>query len=213
MSNKGKQQIFYIHGGESFTDYDTFIDQLKTKEIWDLPSVESKGKWTNVLPEELGDDFEVFMPAMPNKQNAKYKEWKIWFERHFDHLNDGLILMGCSLGAMFLYKYLIDNNPPVKIKALILMASPAKIEDEYNFADEGCGDFAFELNDVSKISEKADKVIIMHSKDDFLVPYEHGIRLHKIMPDSEMISFEDKNHFLVEKFPELVAKIKEIAGE
>lgn len=207
-----KQQVFYIHGGESFTDHDQFIHRLKTKAIWDLPSVEQKGKWTGTLAAELGDDYEVFMPAMPNKQNAKYEEWKIWFERHFEHLHDGLILMGCSLGAMFLYKYLIENEPPVKLKALILMAAPVQAEG-LSLEEEGDGDFVFSLSDVAVIKDKAEKVIVMHSKDDFVVPYEHGVKLHEAMPGSEFVSFEDKNHFLVEELPELVETIRELAGK
>ena len=33
-----KRQVFYIHGGESYKNYEDFIDRLQTKDIWDLPS-------------------------------------------------------------------------------------------------------------------------------------------------------------------------------
>ena len=48
----------------------------------------------------------------------------------------------------------------------------------------------------------------MHSKDDFVVPYEHALKYTTALPQAEFISFEDKNHFLVAEFPELINKIK-----
>ena len=200
-----KKQVFYIHGGETFDVYEDFIEHLREVELRDLPGSESYVKWTKTLPDELGTAYEVFMPTMPNRENAKYSEWKIWFERHFEHLRDDVILMGCSLGSMFLTRYLVENEPPVSVKALILMAGA--VEDTES---ESCGDFRFSLDDVSALQERARKVIVMHSKDDFLVPFEHSERLHTAIPGSEFITFEDKNHFLIEAFPELVATIKEL---
>ena len=50
----------------------------------------------------------------------------------------------------------------------------------------------------------------MHSQDDFVVPYKHGVALSEALPKAEFVTFEDKNHFLVEEFPELVDKIQEL---
>lgn len=200
-----KQQVFYIHGGESYENHDIFLERLRTKDIWDLPSETPKVKWTQSFASELGPDFEVFMPAMPNKQNAKYEEWKIWFERHFEHLRDGAVLVGCSLGAMFLAKYLSKNEIPFKVRAIYLMATPVS---DTAFADEDCGTFRFSLDSSSVLTRRAGEVFIVHSKDDFLVPYEHAVRLNQAIPGSELVTFEDKNHFLIEEFPELIAHIK-----
>lgn len=202
-----KQQVFYIHGGESFDEYDLFVERLKNKDIWDLPSlrVDGSGNWTQTLVADLGDEYEVFTPQMPNKQNAKYDEWKIWFERHFEYLRDDIVLVGCSLGAMFLSKYLIEETPPFKVKALFLLASPVQLE---GFDDSDCGSFVFPLNKVALIANKVQKVTIMHSKDDFVVPYEHGLKYKDALPEAEFVSFEDKNHFLVAELPELIERIK-----
>lgn len=200
-----KKQVFYIYGGNAFTEYSAFIEYISTKDIWELPSVEQRGKWTGTLAEDLGSEYEVFMPVMPNKQNAKYEEWKIWFERHFEHLRDDVILMGCSLGAMFLTRYFIENTTPFRVKSLVLMATVVSDPDYY---DEDCGDFVFSLEDVGVIQSKVEKVVLMHSKDDFLVPYEHVLKLKQQLPEAELITFEDKNHFLVEELPELVELIK-----
>jgi predicted alpha/beta hydrolase family esterase len=200
-----KQQVFYIHGGEAFSDYNKFLQHLRTKEIRNLPgSVEIK-KWTGTLREDLGEDFEVFTPSMPNSHNAKYEEWKIWFERHFEYLNDGVILLGWSQGGYFLSKYLTENSLPVKVKHLVLLAAPFQPAD---FGVEDGGDFAFDTTKVGEIMKKVDKITILHSTDDPVVPYEHAEMYKKALPTSELITFNDKNHFLVEELPELIELLK-----
>ena len=82
---------------------------------------------------------------MPNTRNAKYSEWKVWFEKYFQYIADmsptelstldrieqkkyqpktKLILVGHSLGATFLVKYLSEHFFPRHIDALHLV-SPA----------------------------------------------------------------------------------------
>lgn len=207
-----KQQIFYIGGGESFLNHDDFLARLRTKDLWHLPSEDGvvKKEWKSALVEELGDDFEFVAPPMPNKQNAKFNEWSIWFERHFDYLKDQAILIGCSLGAMFLAKYLSQNDLPFRPKAVILMAGAYQLPD---FEDNSCGDFLVVPEAVKKIEDKTEKVLIVHSKDDFVVDFRHGEALAQALPNAEFIVFEDKNHFLIEEFPEMVSKIREISGQ
>lgn len=205
-----KQQVFYIHGGESFQDYQLFLERLRSRGIWDLPGEESKERWIDTLSADLGPEYEVFRPQMPNKQNAKYEEWKIWFERHFEYLRDDIILIGCSLGAMFLSRYLIENKFPFRLKAVFIMASPVKMPD---FDDSDCEDFMFDLAKAGNISMQTDQVYILHSKDDFLLPYEHSLEYKKALPEAELITFSDKNHFLVPELPEIVTKIKTIVGK
>jgi predicted alpha/beta hydrolase family esterase len=203
-----KKQVFYIHGGESYEEYSDFLERLNTREIRDLPSAVPYVKWTKSMAEDLGEDYEVFLPQMPNSQNAKYEEWKIWFERHFEHLHKDVILMGCSLGAMFLYRYLIENKPHFSIKSVILMASP--VPELLPKEEKDGGDFFFKLEDVYLLQQRCNMLVIMHSKDDFLVPYEHALKLKEALPEAELVTFEDKNHFLVSELPELIERIKEM---
>ena len=205
-----KQQVFYIHGGESYLDHGQFLERLRTRAIWDLPTEQQKTKWTQTLAADLGDEYEVFMPQMPNKQNASYEEWSIWFERHFEYLRDDVMLIGCSLGAMFLIKYLSEKTTPFRIKNLIIMAAPLP-DQGLNLSD--AGDFVCELGKVSILQERAKNIQIWQSKDDFLVPYRHAEVLAGLVPGSRLVMLEEKNHFLVPELPELVAEIKAVAGE
>ena len=200
-----KKQVFYIHGGESFLNAEDFIERLRTKPLWHMEQKEGEvsKKWTASFAEDLGSDYEVIMPPMPNGQNARFEEWSIWFERHLKYLNDDCILIGCSLGAMFLAKYLTLNSLPVTPKVVFLMAGAYELP---GFSDKDCGDFLIKPEEVSL--DGLGEIIITHSKDDFLVPFEHGKALSRALPQAEFITFEDKNHFLIPEFPELISKIR-----
>jgi predicted alpha/beta hydrolase family esterase len=169
--------------------------------------MEPMKKWSGTLRENLGEDFEVFTPSMPNSQNARFEEWKIWFERYFEHMSNDVTLVGWSQGGYFLTKYLIENQTPFTIKALFLLAAPFEaVPDD----PEDGGDFVFDTKRVGELAEKAPKIVIMHSKDDFVVPFSHALLYKKALPEAELVTFSDKNHFLIEEFPELLLKIKDI---
>ncbi len=136
-----KKQVFYVHGGSAYSNYEIFLSDLKEEPIRDLPGAEPFVKWSDSLPEKL-EEYEVFKPSMPNSKNAKYEEWKIWFERYIPHLHDGVILVGWSQGGYFFTKYLIENPAPVQVAALFLVAAPFNPDD---FGSEDGGDFSFEV--------------------------------------------------------------------
>lgn len=206
--SKDKKQVFYVHGGSAYSNYEAFLNVLKQKTIRDLPGSEQIKKWSGTLREDLGEKYEVFMPTMPNSQNAKYLEWKIWYERHFEYLQDNLILLGWSQGGYFLVKYLLENDLPFTVKALFLVAAPFDAE---NFEGEDGGDFAFDVSKVVALSRIVEKIVILHSKDDFIVPYNHALKYKESLPQAELMTFEDKNHFLIPEFPELLEKIREFS--
>ena len=202
---KNQKQVFYVHGGDSYSDHDAFLDDLKARIPRDLPDLPKPKKWTETFRNDLGAEYEVFMPSMPNSQNAVYEEWKIWFERHFEYLEQEVTLVGWSLGGLFLNKYLIEETLPFAVRALILLAPPFEsIEGE----DDDCGEFIFDTDDIDILAKKVKNIVIMHSKDDFVVPYEHVLKYKAALPEAEIVTFEDKNHFLIPEFPELIEKIK-----
>ena len=96
----------------------------------------------------------------------------------------------------------------MKITAFFLLAAPFAPDD---FGGEDGGDFAFDTSKVNLLSEKVEKIVILHSKDDFVVPYEHALKYKEELPNAELVTFEDKNHFLVPEFPELLAHIRTVA--
>lgn len=201
-----KRQVVTIGGGDSFSKREDFLVYLKIVPLHD-PQGQAKSGWRKRLVETL-PAFEVFTLAMPNVENAKYEEWKIWFERHRSSFKDDVILLGHSLGGMFLAKYIIENDLPFSIKSLFLMAAPCGYYDDVSGND--CNSFAFESLALKNLSQKVGDIQIWHSEDDFVVPYGHALEFIKNLPEAKLVSFMDRNHFLQETFPELVEEIERL---
>ena len=116
-----KTQILMIHGGSTFKNRKDYLHSLKTRKI----SIKRRIFWAgNYINKKLGKNFEIIKPRMPLQDNAKYSEWKIHFERHFPKLRNNIILIGSSLGGIFLAKYLSENKFPKKILSTYLICPP-----------------------------------------------------------------------------------------
>jgi len=203
---KQKKQVVFIHGATGFSRYDDFLRYLKTTPI-DDPLADSPKRWKHTLREDLGIDYEVFLLSMPNKQNAKYREWQIWFERYFEFLRDGVVLIGHSQGGCFLAKYVSENTMPMCVRALFLIAAPAGPDD---FGGEDGGDFQFTIEKLPEGIRGIEDVLIFHSKDDPVVSFEHAQKYQKVIPKALLISFKSRGHFNTEDFPELLEQIRNL---
>ena len=118
---KKKNQLFIIHGGNTFKNNKGYLRYLKTRPI----SLEKRVRYyEDYFDETLGKQFEIVRPRMPLQDYAKYKDWKIYFERHIPYLRNNVILMGGSLGGIFLAKYLSENKFPKKILSTYLICPP-----------------------------------------------------------------------------------------
>jgi uncharacterized protein len=196
-----KKQIVVIHGGDSFDSYEKFLDSLKNWKVA-LESFFPKYDWKSKLQLVVGKKYEVLFPRMPNKQNAKYREWSIWIERLFPFLQGEIILIGHSLGGLFLVKYLSENRFPKKISALFLVAAPhSKTKDIGSFKLRG---------DLQKAWEQCQSVHLFQSEDDQIVPISEAEEYKKAWPGAKLHILRGRGHFSQEFFPELVREIRKI---
>jgi len=202
-----KKQVIIIHGATSFKTHEDYISYLKNEEV-SIEVLKSHKSWRDTLTSELGDDYEVLIPRMPNKQNARYEEWKIWFERIDNLLDDEVILIGHSMGGTFLVKYLSENIFSKKIKSVVLVAAPFDEEDDVKNGDS-TADF-IPPSSLIKLIEQARKIYILYSKDDPVVAFRQLERYQQALPDAKVIVFEDRQHFGQETFPEIIELIKSI---
>ena len=193
------KQILVIGGGDTFSTYEEYLNFLKNFEM-DIEEYKvRKSDWKSKLGENLGREYEVIFPAMPNKTNAQYPEWKIWFEKIVDLLNDDLILIGHSLGGSFLIKYLSENKLTKKTTAVFLVSAV------YDSDGDGNGLVSFSLP--SEFDLQTDKVFLYHSKDDPIVPLTALEKIQSRLPSVKARIFENRGHFNQEEFPEIVEDI------
>lgn len=198
-----KQQVFVIHGGTAFDTYEEYFDYLENKEV-SLEKLQGRD-WKMNLQKNLGDGYEVYLPKMPNSQNAVYKEWCIWFEKFLPLLDDGVILVGHSLGAVFLAKYLSEHTVTMKIKATLLVAPPFGRD-----LGEPLPQFSI-TEPLTTFETQGGKISIYHSKDDPVVDFAELAHYQAQLPEAVANIFDDKGHFNMEDFPEIVKEIRNIS--
>lgn len=198
-----KKQIIVIHGGNTHANYKQYLTALKKKKF-NFEKAISKG-WKNNLGEGLGKSFQVVQPLMPNASNARYAEWKIWFEKIFPFLEKEVILIGHSLGGIFLAKYLSENKFPKKILGTLLIAPP--------YDGEGSEETLCYFNlkkDLSRLQKQSGRIVFYHSQDDELVPTVDFKKYKKALPDAIFKEFKNRGHFNQKTFPEIVREIKNL---
>lgn len=196
-----KKQVLIIHGGTTFNNKKDYLNYLESQTI-DIDRIMPGYDWKLTLGDDLGENYSVLTPKMPNSTYAKYSEWKIWFENILTVLNKEIILIGHSLGGIFLAKYLSENLIDNKITKLILIAAPFSDTPEEPLASFSLG------SDFSKINQQVQKTYILHSTDDPVVPFSDSKLYNNKLTKSCIIAFKDKKHFNQESFPELVELLR-----
>lgn len=196
------KQVIVIHGGEAFEKRKDYLDNLKNRPV-SLDKFRLPG-WKKNLSKDLGKDFDVIVLSMPNAQNARYLEWKIWFERITPLLDKEVVFVGHSLGAIFLVKYLSENKYFGKIKAVILVGAPFNTPKIHPLVD-----FVLDSS-LNNFKNQAGKIILFHSVDDLVVPFESAEMYKKMIPEAKLCVFKKRGHFNDESFPEIVETIKNI---
>ena len=195
------KQILIINGGSSYDSYQSYLNHLKSLEI-DYDRLKKSGKWRDWVSDAMSsDDVDVLVPDFPNKQNANFYEWSIYFEKILDLLGDEVYLVGYSLGAMFLAKYLHDKPLNSPVRKLVLIA-PC-YDDTTN---EELGSFG--IDSATGLEKSTEEIHLFHSQDDPVSPFSELDKFKRDIPDAKLHIFTDRNHFFQPTFPELLDLLK-----
>ena len=199
-----KSQIVLIHGGTTFKNQKDYLRYLKTRSV----SIEKPAIWSGeYLDRQLGHTHEIIRPRMPLPENAKYAEWKIHFERLMPLLRSGVVLIGVSLGGIFLAKYLSENKFSKNIQGVFLVCPPF---DGAVKGDSLAGGFTLRSN-LSGLEESTKNLYLLFSEDDPVVPVSQAEKYARELKKSHILIFKSKGgHFRVPKLPEIVKLIKSL---
>jgi predicted alpha/beta hydrolase family esterase len=200
-----KIKVLLIHGGETFKNRKDYVKYLKTRSI----SLDKRVSWNGeYLDTALGRKFQIVRPRMPLQENAQYEDWKLYFERYLPLLAGRLILIGNSLGGIFLAKYLSENKLPKKALAVYLTCPPF---DDTLPGEDLVGGFKLQ-KDLSLIEKNTKHLHLLFSGDDPVVPSSHAEKYRAKLPNAHVVVYKSKNgHFMVPTFPEIVKMIKKDA--
>lgn len=194
------KQIVIIHGGDSFSTHAAYIDSLKNRPL-DYERLKPRKGWKDQVIETFSGHADVLTPSMPNSANAQFDEWSIWFERILPFLGDDVRLVGHSLGAMFLAKYLQGHPLKTPVRQLVLVAAG------YDDDAEEYGSFA--IHSAAGLEKSAREIHLFHSEDDFVVPYHELDKFAQDLPTAHVHRMKTRNHFLDAAFPELIELLKQ----
>ncbi len=185
------RNVIIIHGGDSYKKYEEYLQVLQSNPVRIKDNLKS---WKSSLQTQLGDSYKVIVPEFPNPQNAHYTEWQIVFNHLKSYIDEQTILIGHSLGGMFLTQYLSHNL--MKIAQLHLVASGLSSEGSF-----------LAPSDCTAIQLGSQSIHIWHSVDDEVVPFASSLALKKSIPKAHLHQFVGKGHFNQTEFPELIEMI------
>ena len=199
---KEKPQILLIHGGMTFKNNKDYLRYLKTRKV----SLNERITWSKGdFDKNLGKYFQIIRPRMPLQDNAKYADWKIHFENYFPQLKNNIVLIGNSLGGIFLAKYLSENKFPKKILATYLVCAPF---DNTLPGEDLAGGFKLKPN-LSRIQKNSPHLNLLFAKKDDVVPVSHAKKYQNKLKNANIIIYKHiPGHFAIQKFPEIVKMIK-----
>lgn len=193
-----KKQILYVGGGVPKENFESYHDFLRGLEF--DPYAERFLNWNKTLAENLWDEYEFIRAPIKESDYADYEAWKIMFEKVLPFIRENVIIIVSSLGGTFILKYIWENEFPIKIKKLFLLAAATS-----DTPDEKLWSFQFDLERVyNKVDRWTEQIYLYHSREDAIVPFEQSLELKTYFPDAIFREFDDKGHFyLEERIPEL----------
>jgi serine hydrolase len=165
---------------------------------------EGSGQLFHWLARELGSDYRVLAPTMPEPDEPHYQAWRDRIEQELNTIHGSAILFGHSFGGSVLVKYLAEGSLPVPIRGLFLASVPywgpgGWQYDEYDLPD----DFAEHMPQAP--------TFLYHSRDDPEVPSAHMSLYAAKLPAATVRPIDGAEHTFAGGLPQLVADIRSLA--
>ena len=169
--------------------------------------------WLKINLEKKG--YAVWVPDLPNSDVPDQNLWLARIKQNPNgEINNQTVLIGHSSGATLILRILENLPPTIKVKKVVLVATPIEIgtKDEYFQYKRGLLNTPF---DWKKIKNSAQHFYFFHSDND---QYECGISQGNVLKkqlDGTLLIREGEGHFNLEtgqkyrQFPEVLELIDE----
>jgi predicted alpha/beta hydrolase family esterase len=167
---------------------------------------EEDGLLVASLQNALGPAYAVHYPKMPEEDSATYADWQAPIERVLADLDDECMLVGHSVGASVLVKYLSEEQLDRSISALFLLATPYWGADDFWTWDE-----ARLPEDVAAKLANIPHICLYHSRDDDVVPFAHLALYAAKLPQATIRTFDGRGHQFGNDLAEVAEDIRRAA--
>lgn len=180
-----KRQVLFIHGGGQ-------------------GAYEADKELAANLRDELGAAYDVRCPEMPDEESPEYEAWKEEIEQELATLDGEVILVGHSLGALILLKYVSEVKMGKPVAGLFLVATPYVGTGGWEFEEDALReDFA------AKLPLRL-PVFLYHSHDDEVVPFAHLALYEAKLPQATIHEFDGRGHQFDNDLSEVARAIKSL---
>jgi uncharacterized protein len=160
------------------------------------------------LRDSLGPPYEVYYPAMKNEDDANFKTWVTQIKEELAALNDAVILVGHSVGASILIKFLCETEIEKRVLGIFLIATPfwggAK-----GWTYDGYQALVLPGEDISKFPQDV-PVFLYHSRDDEVVPFAHLALYAERLPRATICALDGRGHQLNNDLSEVANDIRKL---
>lgn len=181
-----KRQVLFVQGGGA-----------GTHDQWDNKLVES-------LESALGPGHAVRYPRMPNEDSPDYVVWKAAIGEELAALDDGVILVGHSIGATILINALAEQPSERRIGALLFIATPF------------VGDGGWPSDDLKPPPDLGARlppnvpVHFFHGLADDTAPPSHADLYARAVPQAQVHRLPGRDHQLNDDLKEVAAVIRSL---
>jgi predicted alpha/beta hydrolase family esterase len=153
------------------------------------------------LTRELGQEYEIRYPAMPNEDSPDDAAWKQRLAAELTAMGEGAILVGHSAGGASLLAFLAENNHRQTIAGAFLIAAPF-----FGKAGWDCGD-ANLPKDIGARIQRGLPMFLYHGRQDEIVPFAHVALLAEALPQALVRHLDGRNHQLNDDLFEVATDI------
>ncbi len=179
MSN----QVLFVHGGgEGAFDADA--------------------KLAASLRDQLGADYVVRFPEMPNEAEPDYESWKKVIAAELADMGSGAILAGHSIGASVAIRAVIDGGIETSLAGLFLLSAPFWYDHEF-----WCWKEAELPADAAERLPDGLPVFLYHGRQDESVPFSHVEMYARALPRATVRPLDGRNHQLNDDLTEVARDI------
>jgi predicted alpha/beta hydrolase family esterase len=154
------------------------------------------------LQDVLGDAYDVRYPEMPDEDGPEYEAWKEQIARELAALDGNVILVGHSLGASVLLKYLSEETVEKPVTGLFLVAPPYWGTEDWEVSE-----YALQDSFASKLPNGL-PVFFYHSRDDEVVPFAHLALYTEKLAQATIREFDNRGHQFNDDLSEVARDIK-----
>ncbi|HTK11519.1 MAG TPA: alpha/beta hydrolase [Ktedonobacteraceae bacterium] len=143
------------------------------------------------LSHSLGPQYEVHYPAQPHEEDASYEEWKHHLEKELATVQGPIALVGHSVGASILLKWMSEMETERPIAGLFLLACPFWGGNGWRYA--GYEELMLLTGGATKLS-KGKQLFLYHCRDDAIVPFDHLALYSQILPEATVGERDEGDH-------------------